>query len=369
MEKRVLELTGEPIGMGGQEMFIINVIKHMNHDGLQIDLLTPYHCENLQYENEILKHGGQLFCLNLPFNARKSRNNIIIPIYKFLKKNKYDVVHIHSGSISVLAYSSFISRLIGIKKIIVHSHSAGLKKNFRYKLLKAFSFPLITWSPTDYCACSELAGIWKYPKSVVRNKLIIIKNGVDLNLFAYNEHIRKEIRDQFHLENKTIVIGHVGRFSYQKNQEFIIRLVAMLKKRSFNCKAILIGEGESLDMVKELVHNYELNESVFFVNRISNVSDYMQAMDIFILPSRWEGLPIVGVEAQAAGLPIIVSEKVTEEMKLVENVTYLDINNEKEWVKTIIEMKIKRYSNSEKIKEKGYDINDTSKFVRKLYLK
>ncbi len=368
MNFRVLELTGEPIGTGGQEMFVVNVIRHMRHDGIVIDWMTPYYLENKNCENEVIKFGGRVYCLNMAFNPGQSRSNIIVPFNKFLKRHHYDVIHIHSGSISVLVLASIVARLNGIKKIIVHSHCAGVKRDFKYKMLRLVSDPLMKLFPTDYCACSLLAGEWKFPCSIVKNKMRIVKNGVDLKLFAPCDDVRDKIRKKYNIETSTLLLGHVGRFSTQKNQEFTIRTLAKIKEMNVNCRLMFIGEGENLEDTRKLVRNLSLEDDVIFAGTVNNVYDYMQAMDVFVLPSRWEGLPIVGIEAQAAGLPIVVSNEVTTEMKLVDNVVYLPIGNEATWASTIIGMKMSKVDNSELIKKAGYDINDTADIVREMYM-
>ena len=367
MNIHVLELTGEPISTGGQEMFIINIIRHINHKGLAIDWLTPYYCDNQSYRKEIETHGGKVFCMGLPFSSNVNRTNIIIPLYRFLKKHHYDVVHIHSGSISVLSLASVVAKLNGVKKIIAHSHSAGYSWNIKHRIIKFLTFPLITWGPTDYCACSQLAGVWKYPQNVVHSKLKIIKNGIDLNVFSPNKLIRSKMRKQLNLREQTVLIGHVGRFTFQKNQEFIISIIKELKIRSFDFNMMFIGEGENLEMVKSSIVKQGLSDVVIFVSPIPNVFDYLQAMDVFILPSRWEGLPIVGIEAQASGLPVIVSDNVTKEMKLVDEVIFLSIENADVWAEVIINTKKCKYNNTTAIKKAGYDIYDTAETVRRMY--
>jgi glycosyltransferase involved in cell wall biosynthesis len=368
MVKKVLELTGEPIGTGGQEMFVVNVIRHIRHEGIVIDWLTPYYIDNKNYENDVVKFGGHAFCLNLPFNPGKSRRNIIAPFNRFLKQHHYDVVHIHSGSISVLVLGSIVARMNGVKKVIVHSHCAGTKKDVKYRILRLFADPLMKFFPTDYCACSELAGEWKFPRFIVNKKMRIMKNGVDLKLFSPSKETRENIRKRYNVEDSTLLLGHVGRFSEQKNQEFAIRILAEIVKRGVSCKLMFIGEGENFEEVIKLVRDLSLQNYVIFVGTVNNVCDYMQAMDVFILPSRWEGLPIVGIEAQAAGLPVFVSDKVTTEMKLVDNVTYLPISDETVWATAILSMKLDRLNNGTLIKNAGYDIDDTANAVREIYM-
>lgn len=359
--KKVLEFTGEPIGSGGQEMFIINMLRNIDDKELIIDWATPYSCLNDLYKSEVENRGGKIFCFNLKFNPGGSRINVLIPLYKFLKKNKYDVIHAHSGSISVLIIVSLVAKVVGIKKIIVHSHSTGECKNIVYKVLKLISAPFFLFFPTDFCACSEEAGSWKFPKSIVRRRLKVLKNGVDLRHFCPNQLNRSLVRKRLNVENHMCVIGHVGRFSYVKNQEFLIRIIYELKKRRCGeYKLLLIGEGETYDNCRRLVQELSLQDDVIFHGFSSCVYDYMQAMDIFLFPSRWEGLGLVAIEAQAVGLPVIASEAVPREMKLVDDVSFLSLDRVEDWVIEIEKKKGKRYEQVSTIKEKGYDIIDTA---------
>lgn len=365
---KVLEITGEPIGTGGQEMFIINVVRHINLTGFEIDWLTPYYCENELYRHDIIEKGGKIYSLNLPFNPGKSRTNIVIPLYKFLKTHQYDVVHIHSGSLSALALCSFVSRITRVKKIIVHSHSTGFKKSARYHLLKFFFYPLIRFMPTCFCACSQIAGKWKYPRSISDRKLIILKNGIDLDAFSPNIAKRNLIRSKYNLSESTILIGHVGRFSLVKNHVFLVDMMDYIRRKSYNCKIVLVGDGELFEEIKRMVNQRLLDDYFIFVGTTSNINDYMQAMDVFVLPSKWEGLPIVMIEAQGAGLPVLVSDRVSPDAKLVEDVKYLPIDDVEIWVKEIMNIRRHKCYNRVIIEKAGYDINDTAEEIRNLYI-
>lgn len=369
--RRILEFTGEPIGTGGQEMFIVNMLRHIKGD-FCIDWLTPYDCTNSLYRSEIEGRGGEVSCFGLPFNPGGLRFNILMPLYKNLKRKKYDVIHIHSGSMLVLAGASLVARLAGVEKIIVHSHSTGFKKDLRYRLLKIFSSVFLSFCPTDYCACSKIAGEWKFPQRVVDQKMIILKNGIDLKKFSPNVVKRNEIRKSLGVGNDVCLLGHVGRFSYVKNQDFLISIMCRLKKHCHSkWKLLLVGEGETLDKCIDLVKFNDLTNDIFFVGWKSNVFDYMQAMDMFLFPSRWEGLGMVAMEAQAVGVPVIASNKVPEEMKIVKDVFFLPIeDNEEEWVNKIKEITEKKgtiCNNVETMKSNGYDVEDAAIILQKLY--
>lgn len=367
---KVLELTGEPILSGGQEAFFINVMKHINMDNMCIDVLTLYNCENSYYRQIIEKLHGSLFELNLTFNPGGLRANILIPLIKFLRIHKYDVVHVHSGSVSVLTICTLACKVCGVKNIIVHSHCTGFRRSFKYNLIKFFSYPVLRYLPNQYCACSYEAGMWKFPKRVVQKKLRIINNGIDLDLFSPCEEMRRDMRSRLKLSNDTLVLGNVGRFAFQKNHEYLIRLLKILVSQKSNVKLLLVGDGELMDDVVEQVSQNELEDYVIFTGNVDKVQDYMQAMDIFLFPSRFEGLGLVGVEAQAVGVPVIASEKVPRTMKIVDDVYFLPLSDMNLWMEKIQECsRHDRAYNKEAIKRAGYDINQTAEEIRKLYFK
>ena len=367
---KILELLGEPIANGGQEAFVINFINAIDMFDLSIDLLTPYNCSNNYYKTIVENKGGRVYSFNLPFAPGKSRRNIIKPLKKFLKSNHYDVVHIHSGSISVLKYASLAAKKAKVKKIIVHSHCAADRKTFKYRLVKLFSMPTLSLCPTDYCACSQIAGDWKFSKRIAKKKLIILKNGVDLCEFSFKPEMRDIMRQSLGIANGELVIGHVGRFSYQKNHEYLLKIQSDLKKNKVNSKLLPIGSGELFYEVKEQAVKDNILDEIIFVGNVDNVADYMQAMDVFALPSRFEGLPIVGVEAQASGLPCVFSNAITEEAHLTNQVEFLPITDEAvaEWSKVMqLLSNQERKDNRIILKEKGFDINATADKILALY--
>ena len=222
----------------------------------------------------------------------------------------------------------------------------------------------------EYCACSKIAGESKYTPHIVKNKMIVLNNGVDLSKFQYNTSIRENIRQKYHISKDTFVVGHVGRFSYQKNHEYLINIFKELLNQEKNAILMLVGSGELESEIKIQVDELGLKNYVLYCGNVNNVNDYMQAMDIFVLPSRYEGLPIVGVEAQAAGLPIVVSEYVSKELDMGKNVTFLPLAEDvKIWVDKLLELKNDRYlENTQLLKEHGYDVYQTAEIVRNMYM-
>lgn len=366
--KRVLEVFGEPIISGGQEAFVNNVIENINCEGLYIDLFTPYYCNNELYKKNIENIGGKVFTAGLDFKPGTSRFNIKKSLDKILKEGKYDVVHIHSGSISVLAIASELAKKNKIKTIIVHSHSPAEHETLKHMLVKIWFYRIMKKYPTYYFACSLNAALCKFPKKIALNKTKFIKNGINLDKYKFDIEKRKKIRKYLKLNENDYLIGHVGRFSKEKNHKFLIEMVDNLVTLDSNIKLILIGDGELKKDIEERVKKRNLTKNVIFTGNIINVDEYMQAMDCFVLPSLYEGLPFVGVEAQAAGVPIIVSNGVSHELQLTNSVQFEDLEVDK-WVEKIKKNKnIKRYDNILTLKKAGFDITQTASILRDIYL-
>lgn len=367
---KVLEIVGEPIANGGQESFIFNVLATMNQKNLTIDVLTPYEIENQFYRSSFENNGGKVYSLGFEFKNKKSRFKFFLPLLKHIKNNDYDVIHVHSGSILSLVVSALASKVGGVKKIVVHSHCAVEKKNLKNRLLRCIASPLFKISVTDYYACSKLAGEAKFSNKIVNNQLKILKNGVDLEKFKYNSIVRKSMRNKLMIDDNDVVIGHVGRFSYQKNHEFLIEIINRYLKDNINSRLVLIGSGEEMLHIKDLCINLGINDKVIFVGNVSNVYDYFQAFDVFLLPSRFEGLPIVGIEAQASGLNCLVSDAVSTELNITNSIKFLSIDSVDDWIKELKKIKCcSRADNSEKIIKSGYDIKSTAEDLRNLYIK
>ena len=170
------------------------------------------------------------------------------------------------------------------------------------------------------------------------------------------------------IDDSTLLIGHVGRFSKEKNHRFDLEVLSLLKKKTDSVKLLLIGEGEQEAELRREAVEKGLQKNVIFQGVVTNVHDYLQAMDVFILPSLLEGLPVVGVEAQAAGLPVVTSEEVTQEMKLTDSVYYLPLNEPARWAEMILSFRGRRFPQNDRIlEERGYSIRNTAALVRNLY--
>ena len=217
--------------------------------------------------------------------------------------------------------------------------------------------------------CSKQANIWLFGKKIANsNKCFILNNGIEVEQFSFDENIRKEYRDKLNVKDDEILIGHVGRFSPEKNHKFILKCFSEIYSINSKYKLILIGEGKEKEKLLRKYSNKPFMRNVIFTGIVKNVNDYMQAMDIFILPSVFEGLGMVLIEAQASGLPCIASLGIPNEVNISKNVKFCKLKKEK-WIKIIMDIpKQRNYSGIKNIKEQ-YDIARITKKLEDFYLK
>lgn len=253
---------------------------------------------------------------------------------------------------------------------ICHNHSAGTGRGEAAKNLMKYALrPFAKVFATDYCACSQYAGAWLFGRrSMERGKVMILHNAIDLDKFRFDPRTRDEVRRELNLEGK-FVVGHVGRFCAPKNHSFLIEIFAEVQKRTQGAVLLLAGDGELVGAVKEKAARLGLEEPARFLGIRSDVARLYQAMDVFVLPSLYEGLPVVGVEAQAAGLPCVFSGAVTREAELTDHVQFLPLNSGAEqWAEAILGCSgLDRGDVSEEIRRHGFDIALSAMELEKFY--
>lgn len=367
---KVLEAFGEPISHGGQESFVMNLINNMNLEGIHIDLLTPYYCDNTTYKRRISSIGGDIFTFGLDFKPGNSRFNICKYLDVFFRDHSYDVVHVHSGSISILGLFSYYAKKNGVKKVIVHSHCSVERITIKNKILRTIFSTVMKNNVDAYFACSKLAAEAKFTDSIVNNSVRIIKNGVNVHKFCYDEIKRELLRSELGYKENDFVIGNVGRFSYQKNHDFLIDIFSSVIEKENQARLLLVGDGELKKDIQLKVQNLGIEDRVIFTGNVDNVNDYMQAMDCFILTSRFEGLPIVGVEAQAMGLPCVFSDSITHELNITDLANFVSLDEKiDKWRDIILSYKTNiRKNMSSVITEQGYNVAEQADNMRRIYL-
>ena len=366
---RILEAFGEPVSYGGQESFVMNILDNMDMAGFSFDLLSPYYCDNENTAARIEEYGGHVYALGCSFKPGGIRNSEIRPVRQFLKTHEYDVIHIHSGSNSMLAMFARLAAEAGIPKIIVHSHCTG-RAGLKHAASKFMTARSLRKYPTAYCACSQEAGEWRFPEDVCKSRLMVINNGIDIERFRYNVEIRAGMRKDLGIDAETVLIGCVGRLTYQKNQGFLLDVMKAVKERQtegIKYKLLLVGEGEDRRMLERKALKLGLGEDVIFTGAVTIVQDYLQAMDIAAMPSRYEGLAIAVIEAQAAGLEILASEGVPVEAAVTDAVTFIADFDIKKWADEMMKPHTRHPEQAGSVAEGGYSISESADTVRKLY--
>ena len=368
---KVLEVFGEPFSNGGQESFIMNIFRNIDKDKIHMDFYTPYYCDNDNYKKEIISSGSKIYSSNGDFGDNKGDKKFYIKsLNEFLSKHKYEIVHIHSGSIFSLFFGAKIAKKNKVKSVIIHSHCGGID-NLKYRIIKIYTNLFMKKYVDYYFACSKLAAVWKFPKSIIKNNnYTLINNGIDINKLYYDINIRNNTRKKLNIKDELVLI-HIGRFSYQKNHEYLIRIFKEINNINKNSILLLVGVGETQDRIKDLVNELKLNDEVKFLGLRNDINELLNASDAFILPSLFEGLPVVGVEAQSTGLPVFTSTNVTKELPIDYLSFYYDLNESYNyWAKEILkEVKnYKRKNTTNDIIKNNYDIKTSSRKLEDLYL-
>ncbi len=356
---RILYILPTGLIMDGISSITLNYWEKILNKDICIDFAVPVVIESV--EKKIRKTDSKIYLIE----GRKTNPvKYMRKLYKLIKDNQYDIVHAN-GSSAMLTLEMLAAKKAGCKIRIAHSHNTKTNYPIVDKLLR----PIFKTSYTHAFACGEEAGKWLFGK----RKFEVINNGRDVEKFEYNQDMRKKLRKEYNLENQ-LVLGHVGTFNYQKNHEYLIDVFSELIKNSEKkYKLILIGDGKYKSAIEEKVKKLNIQNNVIFVGRTNEVQNWLQAMDIMIFPSRFEGFPVVLVEWQIDGLPCIISDKITDKVKLTDLVQFESIEKSpKEWAKKIENTRIEDREKSKpkilkQIKESGFDIKENAKELEKIY--
>lgn len=366
--KKVLIYT-ERWSVGGIESLIVNLIKNMNKDKFDVNILVS------QKETEI--YDDYLKEIKVKEILEKKCKNPFIRIFKTITKfrksicNKgIDVIHVNVYNGVGMIYS-YIAYKSGIKKVIVHAHNTGIDNDkFRIKyILHSICKTMFSKYAHSYIACSEEAA--KFCFNVPKNKnLTIINNGIDTEKFVYRGETRKKFRKQFNLEG-CLVIGNIARFVEQKNHDFLIDIFVELKKEIHNVKLVLVGDGNLKEKIYNKIMELKLKNDVVILNSRNDIDSILQMFDIFCFPSKYEGLGIAVIEAQACGNKCVVSDRVPERAKITPNIISISLNNDaKIWANRIVQYQSKEIdkNTTKYIRLNGYDIRDNTMKIEEIYL-
>lgn len=357
---KVLQVGATNI-LGGIETYLHNYYKNIDHNRVNFDFVNMY--DKIYFQEEYEETGAQIY--KLP-NYRKHPIKYIKKLKQILINGNYDVLHFNMNS-AVFLYPLIAAKIAGTKIVIAHAHNASNDKGILKTVLHNINKHFIPIFSNRYVACSEKAGEWFFSKNIRKsNNYHIINNSVDVDKFKFDINSRIKLRRELKVNDNTLVIGHVGRFNKQKNHYFMINIAKELRKANLDFKLLLIGTGPMKQEIENKVREDNLENNIILLGQKLNVNEFMSAMDIFILPSIYEGLPIVAIEAQAAGLQCVLSSNITTEVVDTENVTFLDINSIEEWCNCILKMKENNVLDR-KVKIKKFNIKYTIDELLKIY--
>lgn len=357
---RVLQIVTY-MGRGGLETMLMNYYRHIDRNKVQFDFLVHRDFE-ADYDREILSMGGKIYHFSrlIPWSRgyRKKLKKF------FMSHPEYKIVHVHQDCLSSVALQC--AKECGIAVRIAHSHNSNQDKNIKY-LIKRHYMKRIPQFATDCFACGKDAGDWMFSGHSYQ----IIHNAIDASIYTYSSEKAVTIRERLHLQHN-LVIGHVGRFDSQKNHGFLLDIFNECVKIVPNAILLLVGDGEGKTQIQEKAKSLGLEDKVIFTGVRSDVPDLLQAMDIFVFPSLYEGVPVTMIEAQASGLPCVISDSIPRDCiitsDLVTSMSLLDTPCD--WAQHIIgRTHMKRNSHFNEIQAAGYDIFTAARKLENFYLK
>lgn len=341
----------------GIESFIMNVYRNIDRDKVQFDFIV-HNKKREFFDDEIKKLGGKIY--RLSFKDDKNLFKYIKDIDNFFKEHKeYKIVHGHMQSMMPLYL--YIAKKNGVKVRIAHSHNGNYEKTIKGFILHIFSRFAKLFSTNNW-ACSDIAGKYLFGKHYYE----VVPNGIDVKKFQFNSSVRQEVRKELNI-NSNYVIGHIGRFELQKNHKFLIEVFNEVQKERKDAILLLIGIGKLEEKVKKQVRKLNLEEKVKFLGIREDTNRLYQAMDCFVLPSLYEGLPVVGIEAQVSGVNSIFSKNITKDLRISSNTYFLGIKKKdigiwKQQIMTVNNLQRNKYIDINK-----YDIKNISNFIERKY--
>lgn len=359
---RVLHIPTGGLFSDGVYSCIYAYMSAMERQDIEIDVLATN-----KPPIDIISELKSINCkvIEIPYR-RNDVKRYIKELYVYLKNNKYDIVHVH-GSSSIMSIELFVAWLTGCKIRIAHSHNTKCENQKADKLLR----PIFKCLYTHAFACGRDAGKWLFSEG----KYEVIPNGRDLKKYEFSTNNRVYWRKQLDVNEDCLLIGHVGRFNEQKNHKYLIQIMEQVKNKNENAKLVLMGTGELMEEIKNNVYEKNLSNDVIFMGAIDNVNELLSAMDVMVLPSLYEGLPIVAIEWQASGLSCYLSDTITDECIVTKDVKKIAIDEHPiVWAEAIVNTKRKdREQTKENVKREmqlaGYDIMYDAKKLKSLYQK
>ena len=336
---------------GGLETMLMNYYRQMDRTKIQFDFMV-HRNEEGHYDEEILKLGGNIYRMPQIRPGNYKRYFRLLDEF-FSSHSEYKVVHSHINE-----NSSFVLRAANKANVpcrIAHSHLSDLAIDIKLPF-RIYARNVMKNHPTDYFSCSQKAGDWLFGKKISDStRHLVLNNAVNVNEFKFNQSARNQIRKELKIEDK-LVIGHIGRFNKQKNHNFLLDIFKTVHEQQTNAVLVLVGEGHLRQSIEKKASELGISDQVLFLGVREDISTIMHGFDLFLFPSLFEGLPVVLVEAQAAGLKCIVSDSITSESDITERIEFVSLNKSpKFWAQVILTSTYDHKDTSEKLRKNGYD--------------
>ena len=357
MPVRILHIVSY-MQRGGLETFLMNCYRHIDREKMQFDFIV-HRDFRADYDDEIEALGGKIYRLPRlnPFSAGYKKALLTF----FRTHPEYKIVHCHLDCMSALPLAA--ARQCGVPVRIAHGHNGNQDKDWKFPL-KRFYMRKIPAAATHFFACSETAGQWMFPGQEVT----VINNGIETEKFSFDPDIREAVRRELGIGDE-LIMGHIGRFVPQKNHEFLIDIFDEVHKRVPSSRLLLMGTGPLEEQVKDKVSSLGLTEYVQFLGVRGDVNRILQAVDVFVLPSIYEGLALTSVEAQTSGVQCVFSDSIPRECEMTDVVHFVSLQDSPAWwAEMIISVSnTERESKQDRIVSAGFDIRSTAQWLHNFY--
>lgn len=365
---RVLHFTVANTG-GGITKFVLRLWKYIDRDKFQFDFVTM--SDKLDFAGDLEKEGCKIYYLSV---YAEDNLELFTQEVKKILSNGYDVVHLHTSWWRGFVLEN-IAKEMKVPKIIVHCHNTDvhIKENQSREEARRLHFQqrelLSENIATDFVACSQDAADWLYGDKIPQEKIDIIPYAIEVEQYKFNTKVREEYRKLFGIQDE-FVIGHVGRFAYQKNHEFLIDVFNEVVRIDGRMKLLLVGVGELERTIKEKVKELGIENNVIFAGKRDDVNCLMQAMDLFAFPSKFEGFGIVLIEAQATGLKCIASNEIPAEAQITDNIEFLELDKE-QWIDKFLEYRAgyNREDMTDIMEDKGWGMRKHVRKIEQIYIR
>lgn len=367
MSVRVLQICASLVRCGGVQAVLQNYYAHMNQKEYIFDFVVMG-AEVGELEEWFESRGSHVYHITpRSISFRKNTEEL----KQIIKNGNYDVVHCHQDYKSLIAI--ILAKLYGVKTRIVHCHRAFPKESAKKRIMRNISTLLIKCFANVFIGCGEDAAKWLFGERMLKTgKATILNNAIDFEKYAFSKEKRNEIRSELGLENK-LVLGNVARITERKNHKLLVDIFATFHQHNDQSVLLLVGDGELMDEIKSYSKSLGLSESVIFLGARSDIYELLSAMDVSVLTSRYEGLALVIIEAQANGLPMVCSPFVTREAGVQRNVLFVsesDYENTEAWCSVIEKsLDIGRLEDVTALSQAGYNIWQEAKKLEKIYMK